>query len=262
MITNSQSGTSIHEIAHRVYRISTPLPPQVIPGGFSFNQYLIDDEQPVVFHSGPKGMFPLVRQAIETVLPIARIRFVGLSHFESDECGALNEFLAVAPAAAPLCSRTAALVSVNDFATRPPRALGDGETLRIGSRELQWIDTPHLPHNWETGYLFDRGTATLFCGDLFTQGGLGERPLTNSDILSSSEEFRAVSDTQMPEYFANTDSTRRKFERLAALRPKTLACMHGSAWNDGTESGAADLLMGLADAIDGQCAATGVSSLR
>ncbi|HEV8660944.1 MAG TPA: MBL fold metallo-hydrolase [Thermoanaerobaculia bacterium] len=248
MITNTQSGTSIDEIAAGIYRISTPVPPQVIPGGFSFNQYLITGEAPVVFHSGPRAMFPLVREAIENVLPASKLRYIGLSHFESDECGALNEFLAVAPEAVPLCSRTAAMISINDFAARPARALADGEVLSIGDHELEWIDAPHLPHNWETGYLFDRTTKTLFCGDLFTQGGTGDIALTDSDILGPSEAFGRGMVAMMPDYWSHGAGSRKIFERLAVTAPRTLACMHGSAWSGGN-GGAAELLMRLADSI-------------
>ncbi len=248
MITNSQSGTAIDEIASGVYRISTPVPPQAIPGGFSFNQYLITGESPVLFHSGLKAMFPLTRQAVESVLPVSTLRYVALSHFESDECGALNDFLAVAPNAVPLCSRTAAMISVNDFASRPARALGDGEVLASGDHELEWIDAPHLPHNWETGYLFDRTTKTLFCGDLFTQPGANNVALTGGDILGPSEQMRSAP-SGMPDYFSHGRGTRPIFERLASMKPKTLACMHGSAWTNGKDDGAAKMLMGLADAI-------------
>lgn len=128
MITNKQSGTNLNEIAAGIYRINTPVE---IPGagGFSFNQYLVMDDEPLVFHSGPRAMFPLVREAIERVMPLERLRYVGLSHFEADECGALNEFLAAAPQAVPLCGQVAAMVSVTDYAVRAPRALADGETL-------------------------------------------------------------------------------------------------------------------------------------
>ncbi len=248
MITNNQSGTSLEEVAQDTYRISTPIPPHLIPGGFSFNQYLIAGEKPVLFHSGPRAMFPLVREAIEKIVPVSRLAYVALSHFESDECGALNEFLAVAPGAVPLCSRVAAMVSVNDFASRPARAMGDGEVLAAGDHEFEWIDAPHLPHNWETGYLFDRTTKTLFCGDLFTQGGANNAALTDGDILGPSEAFRIASSKGMPDYFSHARGTRPIFEKLAAKMPKTLACMHGSSWS-GANGGAAALLMKLADAV-------------
>jgi flavorubredoxin len=238
MITNSAAGTRVDEVADGVYRISTPV--TLLPGGFSFNQYLVEDEQPLLFHSGPRAMFPLVSEAISKVVPLETLRYVGLSHFEADECGSLNEFLAVAPRALPVCSRVAAMVSVNDVANRPPRALADGEVLELGRHEVRWIDTPHVPHGWECGYLFEEKTRTLLCGDLFTQGGAEHEPLTEGDILGPSEAMRVGMD-----YFAHGTSTRPSLERLAALKPQTLACMHGSAWRgDGP-----GLLLALADAV-------------
>src|SRR3989338_10923588 len=146
--TNRQSGTNVHEVADGIYRINTPV---VIPGagGFSFNQYLIVDEEPLLFHTGPRKMFPLVREAVASVLPVERLRYIAFSHVEADECGSLNEWLAVAPQSSPLCGTVAALVSINDLADRPARALADGETLSLGTHSLRWFDTPHLPHAWE-----------------------------------------------------------------------------------------------------------------
>ncbi len=224
MITNSQSGTNVHEIAGGIYRINTPVG---LPGAgpFSFNQYLIVDDEPLLFHGGLRKMFPLVREAIAAVMPVERLRYVGLSHFEADECGALNEFLAVAPQAVPVCGQVAALVSVNDYADRAPRALADGEDLPLGRHTLRWFDTPHMPHGWECGLTMDMSTRTFFCGDLFTQGGTGEVALTESDIFGPSEAFRAPMD-----YFAHAPQTGPILERLARENPTTLACMHGSAW--------------------------------
>jgi flavorubredoxin len=238
MITNAVSGTRVDEVAEGVYRISTPV--TILPGGFSFNQYLILDEQPLLFHSGPRRLFPLVSEAVAAVMPLGRLRYVGLSHFEADECGALNEFLEVAPQSEPVCGQIAAMVSVADFADRPPRGLADGETLELGRHRVRWIDTPHVPHGWECGYLFEERTRTLLCGDLFTQGGAEHAPLTESDILGPSEAMRASLD-----YFAHGVNTRPSLERLAALAPTTLACMHGSAWRgDGR-----GLLLKLADRL-------------
>ena len=248
MITNSQTGTTIDEVASGIYRISTPVPPSAIPGGFTFNQYLITGDAPVMFHSGLRNMFPLTRQAIETIMPVSKLRHIAFSHFESDECGALNDFLAVAPDASPLCSNTAAMVSVNDFAMRPARGLADGEVLDNGDHQLEWIDAPHLPHNWETGYMFDRTTKTLFCGDLFTQPGATHPALTSGDVLGPSEQMR-VGFSGMPDYFSHGRGTRPIFERLASKKPKTLACMHGSAWTNGKDDSASKMLMELADAI-------------
>ncbi|MGH6915093.1 MAG: MBL fold metallo-hydrolase, partial [Geminicoccales bacterium] len=183
MITNAGSGTNVHEIADGVYRINTPVPPSVMEGGFSFNQYLVVDDEPLLFHTGPRRLFPLVCEAIATVIPVARLRYVALSHVEADECGALNELLAAAPESVPLCGSIAAMVSIGDLADRPPKGMADGEILSLGRHRLQWLDAPHLPHGWECGYLAETTTATLLCGDLFTQPGVGAEPLTTGDIL-------------------------------------------------------------------------------
>jgi flavorubredoxin len=237
MITNRQSNTRVDEIANGIYRISTPVAD--LPGGFSFNQYLVVDDAPLLFHTGPRGMFPLVREAIEALIPVARLRYVGFSHYENDECGALNLFLGTAPDAVPLCGRINALVNGDAF-DRPARALADGEPLALGTHTVRWIDTPHLPHAWECGYLFEAGTRTLLCGDLFTQPGCGDVPLTDADILGPSEAMRAGLD-----YYAHGRDTRALLERLAADEPTTLACMHGSAWaGDG-----AALLRALGDRL-------------
>lgn len=239
MITNTHSGTNIHEIAAGIYRINTPV--NMTGGGFNFNQYLIADDRPLLFHTGPRGLFPLVREAITAVLPPERLCYIGFSHYEADECGSLNQFLASAPEAVPVCSKVAAMVSVNDIADRAPQALADGEALPLGQHTLRWFDTPHLPHGWECGYLFDDTTHTLLCGDLFTQGGSGKDALVERDILEPSEGFRRTMD-----YYAHTPNTRAMLERLADESPGTLACMHGSAWRgDG-----GTLLRALAGALE------------
>lgn len=225
MITNPNSGTNVHEVATGIYRINTPV---VLPGGagaFNFNQYLIADDEPLLFHTGPRRMFSLVCEAIASIVPLQQLRYLAFSHFEADECGSLNEFLAVAPKAVPVCSRVAAMVSVDDVADRPSRPLADGEVLKLGRHELRWFDTPHLPHAWECGLMMELHTHTLLCGDLFTQGGTGETPITESDILGPSEAFRSPMD-----YYAHSPDTGAMLERLAAERPEVLACMHGSAW--------------------------------
>lgn len=238
-ITNMQSGTNVHEVAEGIYRINTPV---VIKGagGFSFNQYLIVDDESLLFHTGPRKMFSLVREAVASVLPVKRLRYIAFSHVEADECGSLNEWLAVAPQSSPLCGAVAALVSISDLADRPPRALADGERLSLGKHAVRWFDTPHLPHAWECGFLMEERTSTLLCGDLFTQGGADLLPITESDILGPSEAFRHGMD-----YFSHTKNARVMLERLASTNPTTLACMHGSAWRgDG-----AKLLRALADAL-------------
>lgn len=240
MITNTQTGTNIQEIADGIYRINTPLS---LPGevGFSFNQYLIVDEASMLFHTGMRRLFPVVSEAVRAVLPLERLRYLGLSHFEADECGALNQFLAAAPDAVPVCGQVAALVSLGDYADRPPQALADGAELSLGRHTLRWFDTPHVPHAWECGMMLDVTTHTFFCGDLFTQGGPGEVALTESDILGPSEAFR-----QPMDYYAHAPQTRATLERFAREAPTTLACMHGSAWRgDG-----ARLLRELAASLD------------
>jgi flavorubredoxin len=185
-------------------------------------------------------MFSLVREAVASVLPVESLRHIAFSHVEADECGSLNEWLAAAPLAAPLCGSVAALVSIRDLADREPRALADAEEIRLGSHRLRWFDTPHLPHAWECGFLLEETTRTLLCGDLFTQGGADLPPLTEADILGPSEAFRREMD-----YFSHTPNARALLERLAATSPTTLACMHGSAWRG---DGAA-LLRALADEL-------------
>lgn len=239
-ITNTHSGTRIDEVADGIFRISTPVQ---IPGGeFSFNQFLVVDEEPLLYHTGLRKLFPVVKEAVERVIPASSLRHLSFSHYEADECGALNEWLAVAPAAAPLCGTVAAMVSVDDVADRPARALTDGEPLTLGRHTVEWLDAPHLPHAWECGHLFERSTGTLFCGDLFTQPGDGLPPVTEGDILGPSETFRAQMD-----YFSHTRDASALVEKLAAKEPSTLACMHGSTWKG---DGAA-LLRELARALGG-----------
>jgi flavorubredoxin len=232
--------TAIDEIGDSIFRISTPV--EIAgAGGFSFNQYLIVDDAPLLFHTGLRKLFTEVRDAIARVLPVAGLRYLAFSHFEADECGALNELLSVAPAAEPLCGRIAAMVSVNDYADRPPRGLADGETVPLGRHSVRWLDAPHVPHAWECGFMMESATGTLLCGDLFTQGGASNRPLTEGDILGPSEAFRHHLD-----YYAHAGDTRATLERLAGLNPTALACMHGSAWRG---DGAA-LLRALADSLE------------
>ena len=239
-ITNKQSGTNIHEIADGVYRINTPVVMEGGLGGFSFNQFLILDDEPMLFHTGPRKMFSLVRKAVASVLPIDRLRYIGFSHVEADECGSLNEWLAAAPLSSPLCSKVAALVSINDMADRPVHSLADGEKLTLGKHTVRWFDTPHLPHAWECGFLMEEHSRTLLCGDLFTQGGAKNPTITESDILGPSEAFRQAMD-----YYSHTKNARELLEKLASAEPTTLACMHGSAWQgDGGK-----LLRELADVL-------------
>jgi flavorubredoxin len=237
-ITNKDTGTNVNEVADNIFRINTPL--KEVLGGFSFNQYLVLDDAPLLFHTGPRRLFPLVREAVQSLMPARKLKYVAFSHFEADECGSLNEWLEAAPEAVPVCSAIGAMVSVADVADRAPKALADGERLVLGAKTMRWFDAPHLPHGWDCGYLFEEKTKTLFCGDLFTQGGAETPALTEGDILGPSEAFRKPLD-----YYAHAPNGRELLERLAATAPRTLACMHGSAW---TGDGAA-LLRALGQAV-------------
>ncbi len=234
--------TRIDEIADRVWRISTPVPPSQFPGGFTYNQFLIDDDMPMLFHTGHRRLFPVVSAAVARIMPLERLRYVGLSHVEADECGALNEFLAVAPNAIPLCGHLAARVTIADMADRgPPRGLKDGETLSIGSRSVRWFDTPHVPHSWECGVLFMPEEATLFCGDLFTQPGDSHPPTTTGDILAPAEAMRS-----RVEYYAHAPDTGAILNKLAQAAPRRLACMHGATY----EGDGAAMLRALAGRLE------------
>lgn len=232
--------TRVDEIADGIFRISTHVPEVAPPAGFTFNQYLIAADEPLLFHCGPRGMFPDVSAAAAKVIPIDRLRWISFGHVESDECGSMNAWLAAAPKAQVAHGFTACLVSLNDLADRPPRPLADGEVIDLGARRVRWIDTPHVPHAWESGLMFEETTATLFCGDLFTQ--LGDGPAIGTvDIVPASiiaeEAFHATSLT------ATTAATVRT---LKALAPRRLAVMHGTCF----EGDCASALNRLADYYD------------
>jgi flavorubredoxin len=240
-VTNSASGTHVHEIADGIFRISTPVPPSVIPGGFTFNQFIVKDEDPLLFHTGPRRMFPLVREAALHLLgDVAKLRYVAFSHYEADECGSLNDWLAIAPRAEPVCSVIGAMVSVNDMADRPAHPLEDGAELSLGTKRMRWLDAPNLPHNWECGYMFEATTRTLLCGDIFTHGGHDVAPITENDVLGPSEAMRRAMGG-----VAIEKDTRALLKKLASTEPTTLATMHGSSYRgDGRK-----LLLALADAL-------------
>ena len=227
MSTAGASQTRVDEVADGLYRISTPVPPSVIPGGFTFNQFLLVDEEPLLFHTGMRELFPAVSAAVARVLPLERLRWVGFSHWEADESGALNLFLAAAPHARPVCGQAGAMTTVRDQADREPHVLADGATLRLGTRQVTWLDTPHLPHNWECGYLFESHTRTLLCGDLLTHGGSDLPPVTRGDVLGPAEAMRQA----MPDAIAPFGAAQRaRLARLCATEPRLLAIMHGSSY--------------------------------
>jgi len=213
----------VDEVAAGIYRICTPL--DLIPGGFTVNSYLIADDEPVLFHTGYRKIFPGTLEAIRKVVPPEKLRWIGGSHFEADEYGALNEFLIAAPGATPFGSEVGVMTSLNDFASRPARGFADGEEFSIGSRKMKWLSTPHVPHGWDCGILFDVSTKTLLCGDLFTQPGANMPAVTESEVLTASEGMRGMMD-----YYAHAQSTSAMLERLASLQPAMLACQHGSAY--------------------------------
>jgi flavorubredoxin len=223
-VTNAHSGTHVVEIERGIWRISTPIGPDAIPGGFTMNQFLVVDDEPLLFHTGPRTMLPLVREAIEHVMPLARLRWISYSHAECDESGALDELLALAPDARPLSGRIGGMIAF-DGCARAPRVVDDGEAFSIGSRELVWLDTPHVPHGWDAGMLFDATTRTLFCSDIFTQAGAEHPPVTDADVFAASEPVRAAMG-----YMPRSLETTRQLERLAAREPALLACMHGSSF--------------------------------
>jgi flavorubredoxin len=230
--------TQLDEIAAGIYRISTGV--DALPGGFTFNQFLIVADEPLLFHTGLRGLFPAVSAAVARVLPVEKLRYLAFSHFEADECGALNQFLAAAPNAVPVCSAIGKLTSVDDVADRPARALADGEELALGSHTVVWHDTPHLPHGWDCGFLSEKATRTLFCGDLFTQPGAGLPAITEGDILGPSEAMRGEMD-----YYAHSRNAPALLDKLAATEPQVLACMHGSSWRGDGKALIGDLATAL-----------------
>jgi flavorubredoxin len=253
-ITNSESNTRIDEIAEGIFRISTPLPPNpVLPAGFTFNQFLVVDDESLLFHTGPKGLFPLVKQAIATVLPPEQLRWISFSHVEGDESGSAVEWLEIAPNAQVACSQVAAMVWANDALSRPARALADGELMTLGTHTVRWFDAPHVPHGWDCGFMGDVTTKTLFCGDLFTQAGADHPAVTETEVLGPSEGMRGAMD-----YYAHSPATRRTLQRLAAFEPRLLACMHGASYR----GNGAEQLLGLAMALEGTRASVESATLR
>ena len=235
--------TTVNEIAAGIYRLSTYVP----DADFMFNQFLVDGDEPLLFHTGPRRMFPLVSEAISRVTPVERLRWITFGHVEADEAGAMNEFLAVAPHAQVAHGRTGVMVSVNDLADREPRPLDDGEVIDIGGHRIRYIATPHVPHGWDAGVYYDETTGTLLSGDLFTTTGTS-KPLVSDDLLEG-----ALAAEEMFRSTALTPVTAPTIRRLAELAPTTIALMHGPSFSG---HGAGQLL-GLADAYEQRFAAAG-----
>ena len=232
--------TRVDEIADGIFRISTFVAEVAPPAGFAFNQFLVRGEEPLLFHTGPRRLFPAVREAVAKLIDPAQLRWISFGHVEADECGAMNLWLAAAPRAEIAHGAIGCDVSLNDLADRPPRVLGNGELLDIGGKRVRYIDTPHTPHGWDAGLLFEESTATLLCGDLFTQTGR-TGALTRGDIVgpaSAAEDLFAFSSLH-----PDMGSTIRS---LAPLGANTLALMHGPAFGGDT----AAALEALADDYD------------
>jgi flavorubredoxin len=216
--------TRIDEISDGIYRLSTFVPEIAAPAGFTFNQFLIKADQPLLFHCGPRAMFPLVSAAAAKIMPLEKLRWISFGHVEADECGSMNQWLQAAPGAQVAQGQTACMVSLNDLADRAPRALGDGEVLDLGGKRVRFLDTPHVPHGWEAGVMYEETTGTLLCGDLFTHTGNGAA-LTRSDIVA-----KAIVAEEMFRSSALTPATAPTIRKLAGLHPRTLALMHGSSF--------------------------------
>jgi flavorubredoxin len=227
--------TTLDEIADGIYRISTWVPDVAPPAGLTFNQFLVDAEEPLLFHAGPRALFLPVSEAVERVLPVERLRWLTFGHVEADECGAMNQWLAAAPNAEVAHGVIGCLVSLNDLADRPPRALADGEVIALGAKQVRHIDTPHVPHAWEARLLYEETTGTLLCGDLFAHVGNGPA-LTSGDLIEPAMEAEAMfrSSSLAPD-------TAAVMRRLGDLSPTTLGLMHGSSFDGDASTALYDL---------------------
>lgn len=232
--------TKIDEISDGIYRLSTWVAEVAPPAGFSFNQFLVMADEPLLFHTGPRAMFPLVSEAVSRIMPVDRLRWISFGHVEADECGSMNQWLAAAPNATVTHGALGCMVQLNDLADRPPRPLAEGETIDLGGKRLRHIPTPHVPHGWDAHVLYEETTGTLLGGDLFTHIGNGPA-ITTDDIVEPAMEAEAI--------FRSTclaPDTAVTLSRLADLAPTTLAVMHGSSFRgDGRKA-----LLDLAAAYD------------
>jgi len=233
--------TRIDEVADGIYRLSTFNPYVGPPAGMTFNQFLVLGDEPLLFHTGRRAMFPNVRAAVARMLPPEQLRWITFGHYESDECGAMNEWLDTALQAEVAHGQTACLVSLDDMANRAPRCLGDGEAIDLGrGKRVRYLDTPHIPHGWEAGVLYEEASGTLLCGDLFTQ--LGNAPaLTHGDVVGP-----AIETEDLFRFSSLHPSTGGPIRRLASLEPRMLALMHGPTF----VGAGGDALRALADDYD------------
>ena len=233
--------TKLDEIADGIYRLSTYVPEVAPPAGFTFNQFLIAADEPLLFHTGPRGMFPLIAQEVARVVPVESLRWITFGHVESDECGSMNMWLAASAAAQVAHGGLGCMVSLNDLCDRPPRPLADGEVIDLGGKRVRHIDTPHVPHGWEARVLFEETTATLLCGDLFSHLGGQNVAITTDDLIDP-----AVAAEDIFRSSSMAPDTADVMRRLGDLAPTTLAVMHGSSYSgDGGKA-----LYDLADAYE------------
>jgi len=233
--------TKILEIADGIFRFSTLVPEIAPPAGFSFNQFLVLGDEPLLFHTGPRRMFPLVREAMAKVMDPTTLRWITFGHVEADECGSMNDWLALAPQAQVAHGQIGCDVQLRDLCDKPPRVLGNGEAIEVGGRRrLRWVDTPHTPHAWDAGVLYEEESGTLLCGDLFTQLGNGSA-IATGDILGP-----AIAAEEMFRYASLHPDMGTQIRALAGLQPTRLALMHGPTW----EGDGASALRALADFYD------------
>ena len=235
--------TNLDEIADGIYRLSTFVPDVAPPAGFTFNQFLVAADEPLLFHTGPRGMFPLVAEAVARVLPVESVRWITFGHVESDECGSMNMWLAAAPRSQVAHGALGCNVSLNDLCDRPPVPLADGEVIDLGNKRVRHFDTPHVPHGWEARVLFEETTGTLLCGDLLSQLGGRDTALTTDDLVEPALAAEAMfrSSSMAPD-------TAEVMRRLGDLSPTTLAVMHGRSFSgDGAKA-----LYDLADGYERQ----------
>ncbi|HYZ84281.1 MAG TPA: MBL fold metallo-hydrolase [Bryobacteraceae bacterium] len=249
--------TNVTEIAPDVFRISVFVPEI----NLQFNHFLVRDEEPLLFHTGLRGMFPLLREAIARVIDPATIRHIGFSHFESDECGSLNSWLEIAPNAEPVCGLIGAIVSVNDFSIRPPRILTSAETVSTGKYRFRFLHTPHVPHGWDAGVLLEETQRTLFCSDLFHQWGDRE-PLTRDSIIDRARDALIESESgPFAGYVPYTHHTGRILESVAQFQPRTLAAMHGSSFEGDGAQALRELAIVMRDVLGPKQEASAIAAL-
>lgn len=241
--------TTINEIAPDVYRINTFIP----EANLGFSQFLVRDEEPLLFHTGMKALFPLVREAVASLIDPTTLRWIGFSHFEADECGSLNEWQQIAPNATAVCSMVAKLVSVDDFAsTNPAKGMTDGEEFSTGAHTFQFLATPHVPHNWEAGLLYDKTADVLFSSDVMHQNG--DVPALTSDSVTDRvrQSMLEMQASPLAHYLPYTPKTDATFKRIAALKPKTVASMHGSIYTGDGEKAILEYAEAVKDVFGGE----------